>query len=99
MEHLFVPDQKTKRLVINGYKLRKLNLASTAPGLLFSGLVSDARNKETLVSSWHWPFVQSFARTGLCRRNLLTRQAIGDKGADITGSFAASPRSCRPAMI
>jgi hypothetical protein len=51
MEHLFVPDLKTKRLVINGYKLRKLNLASTAPGLLFSGQVSDARNKKTLVSS------------------------------------------------
>jgi hypothetical protein len=37
MEHLFVPDQKTKRLVINGDKLRKLNLASTAPGCFSAG--------------------------------------------------------------
>jgi hypothetical protein len=51
MDHLFVPDPKTKRLVINGEKLRKLNLASISPGMLYSELLADAHNKKTMASA------------------------------------------------
>lgn len=46
-----MPDKITKRLMINGDKLRKLNLTSISPGLLYSKLMSDAHNKKTLVST------------------------------------------------
>jgi hypothetical protein len=51
MEHLYVPDKVTNKLVINGKKLRTLSLLSTNPTYGFSKRLVVAKNPKTLVSA------------------------------------------------
>jgi hypothetical protein len=51
MEHLFVPDRLTKRMVVNGRKLRTLSLLAINPAFNWSKLVSEADNDKSKVSN------------------------------------------------